>query len=99
MIKELGWQTLEERRRLNCLTMFYKIHSNLVAIDITNYLEPKNHLIPTRTENTQAYCIPHSSKDYHRLSFFPHTVRDWNLLADTTARAPSLVAFKKTINN
>ena len=71
MIKELGWQTLEERRHLNCLTMFYKIHSNLVAIDITNYLEPKNHPVPTRTENTQAHCVPHSSRDYHRLPFFP----------------------------
>ena len=58
MIKELSWQTLEERRRLNCLTVFYKIHNNIMATDIQDYLVPKNHQVPTRTENSEAYCIP-----------------------------------------
>ena len=97
MIKELSWQTLEERRQLNCLAMFYKLHNNLVATDIKNYLEPKNHHFPTRTENSQAYRIPHSSKDYHRLSFFPRTVRNWNSLPDATVKASSIEVFKMAI--
>jgi len=43
-------------------------------------LSPKLHLQPTRTENMLAYSIPSSYRDYHRSSFFPRTVTEWNIL-------------------
>ena len=43
-------------------------------------LPPNLHLQPTRTENMQAYSIPSSYRDYHRNSFFPRTVGEWNIL-------------------
>ena len=49
MLAELNWQTLAERRRLARLTMFYKIHYNLVAI--TMPLSSKLYSCSTRTEN------------------------------------------------
>jgi len=38
------------------------------------------HLHPTRTENTLACTIISPYWDCHRCSFFPRTVREWNIL-------------------
>ena len=53
MLAELNWQTLAARRRLPRLTMFYKIHYNLVII--TMPLSSKLYSCSTRTENILAY--------------------------------------------
>ena len=82
MMQQLSWQTLAERRRASRLAMLYKMNNNLVAVDITKYLSSKNHTCPTRTENSQAFCIPHSERDYHKSSYFPKTARDWNQLPE-----------------
>ena len=94
MLDHLGWQTLAERRRLSRLAMFYKIQNNLVAINMHQYLTPKTLSSPTRTENTMAYNIPSSTKDYHKYAFFPRTARDWNKLPQSVVSATSLDSFK-----
>ena len=38
MIKELGWATLETRRRLSRLTLMYKLTHGLIDIDTRKYL-------------------------------------------------------------
>ena len=95
MMNTLEWQPLAERRRLARLVMFYKIHNNIVAISMP--LQVKGLAAPTRTENSQAYCIPPSSADYHHLSFFPRTVRDWNLLPESTTQARTPDAFRSAL--
>ena len=95
MLAELNWQSLAERRRVARLTMFYKIHYNLVAINMPLIL--KMHSCPTRTENTTAYNIPTSRCDYRLYSFFPRTVRDWNTLPEHTVKLGTVEAFKHAI--
>jgi len=95
MLAELNWQTLAERRRLARLTMFYKIHYNLVAIIMP--LSSKLYSRSTRTENILAYNIPSSRCDYHLYSFFPRTVRDWNTLPQQTVQLRTVEAFKQAI--
>ena len=75
MIDELDWQSLEERRRVASLMMFVKIHNNLVATEMPGSLTPKQHVKPTRKENCLAYQVPGSTRDYHRMSYFPRTPR------------------------
>ena len=75
--------------------MFYKIHNGLVAIPMPLLL--KLHPLPTRAENSQAYHIPISSRDYHLHSFSPQTVRDWNILPEAIVMATS-EAFKDPIS-
>ena len=60
-------------------------------------LSPKLHLQPTRTENTQAYSIPSSYRDYHRNSFFPRTVRAWNILPQEVIQLSTAESFKNAI--
>ena len=48
---------------------------------------------PTRTENTLAYHIPSSIRDYHLKSFFLWTARSWNILPEFIVQSPSVEAF------
>ena len=97
MLKSLSWPTLAQRRLQCRLSMFYKIHYDLVAVDSGRFLVPKRHTSPTRTENSLAYNIPQSRTEYHRNSFFPRTVRSWNLLPNSVVCSTSLETFKSAI--
>ena len=97
MLQILHCSTHAERRRVPRLSMFYKIQNQLVAIDPAKYLTSKNRKLPTRRENSQAYSIPSSTRDYYLMSIFPRTVREWNCLPEDTIKAPSLSAFKNKI--
>jgi len=69
-LTQLEWEPLAARRRTARLVLFYKIHNGLVAIPMPLLL--KLHPLPTRTENSQAYHISISSRDYHLHSFYTH---------------------------
>ena len=97
MLTELNWQLLAKRRRIARLAMFYKIHYHLVAI--TMLLELKMFLFPTRTENSLAYIIPASYCDYHLHSFFPRTVREWNLLPQPVVELSTPEAFRSVLSS
>ena len=63
----------------------YKIVLNLILIDAIKYVELRNL---TNLQQIQA------NKKYYEMSFFPHTVKDWNSLPKTLLAADSLKAFK-----
>ena len=73
-----------------------KIHNGLVAIPMPLLL--KLHPLPTRAENSQAYHIPISSRDYHLHSFYTQTVRDWNILPEAVVMAATSETFKDSIS-
>ena len=95
MLTELRWASLSERRSQARLHMFYKMHHGLIATSIP--LASKNYQEPTRTENSHAYHLPQSTKDFHLNSFFPRTARAWNVLPETTVQANTLDAFKSAL--
>jgi len=96
MLSQLEWEPLAARHRTARLVMFYKIHNGLVAIPMP--LLQKLHPLPTRAENSQAYHIPISSRDYHLHSFYPQTVHDWNVLPEAVVMATSSETFKDSIS-
>ena len=87
MIKDLNWQTLEQRRTQNSLIIFYKIKNNLISVD-------HHHLIQTRNINC---LIPQSRTQYHANSFFPRTIRLWNSLPHTVQSSSSLSDYTKRL--
>ena len=96
MLEQLEWQSLAERRRAASLLMFYKIHYGHVATVMPSSITPKLSS-NARIENSLAYNVPHSSRDYHRHSFFQRTVREWNILPECTVSASSPAAFKRAL--
>ena len=96
MIDRLGWATLEERRRQSRLHMMFKIRFNLVDIPWKNYLSP---LSTTTRGHGSRFAIPHTNVDAYARSYFPRTIRDWNMLPINPAEYQTLDAFKTALRD
>ena len=95
MQEELGWRSLEHRR-LDCrLIMFYKIYHNLVAINLPTYVQTPHRL--TRHMHPLSLRQIQVSSDYHKYSFFPHSIILWNKLPSNIATLPNLSQFKQAV--
>ena len=92
MLDHLNWTTLEQRRQQQRLSMYFKIHHQLVTVDKNKYLTPLNRT--SRHTHKEAYQIPDSSKNYLANSFFCRTTREWNALPAQTVNAPPLESFQ-----
>jgi len=78
MLKDLGWESLKDRRRDIRLALFYKAVHGLTAISTIHILIRADE----RTRSSHPYKFRHitaRTSVYHN-SFFPCTVPDWNLL-------------------
>ena len=92
MLDHLNWPTLQYRRSDARLCLMYKMVYNLVAVDINEYVTPV--LRATRHSHPHSFIQIRSRSESYRMSFFPRTVVEWNLLPVDVVLAPSLEAFK-----
>ena len=98
MIKQLKWDTLEQRRHISSLILLYKIQHGLVAIN------PGKLLTPMIQSNTRQYhpnkfkLIPCRTQLYQN-AFFPKTVNAWNTLPNDTLASSTLGAFKGALSS
>ncbi len=92
MIAELGWDSLEKRRQDQRLTMVYKMSHGLVAANHTEYMTPETR--QSRHVHNRAFVVPTSNADYHRCSFFPRAIREWNSLPQAVVDSPSVETFR-----
>jgi hypothetical protein len=99
MLEQLKWPLLSTRRQNNRLIMLFKIINGLVNINLPTYLQLNIHQHNTRYKTTHSLTIPDSVTSYHKNSYFPRTVRDWNNLPSTITSAPSLDIFKTKISS
>ncbi len=97
MQKDLGWQTLQYRRDITRVTMFYKIVNCFVAVPIPTYLERPVRI--TRHMHTKSFRQIHTNASYFKYSFFPYTVILWNSLPETIIQQPDIAAFKKSLDS
>jgi hypothetical protein len=95
MLEQLQWPSLAQRRRIQRLSIFHKMYHNHVSFNLHNYITPSSR--PGRLDNAAAFIIPTSNTDLHLHSFFPRTVRQWNLLPDTSINIIDPTAFKSAI--
>jgi hypothetical protein len=77
------------------LVMLYKIDRELVAINKENRLIPPGR--KTRQAHNRSIQIPSSRIDTRKMSFFPRTVQDWNLVAPDIVEMNTPEAFKARI--
>lgn len=96
MLEQLGWDTLELRRKKARLTMLYKMHCNLVATNQEKYLEPAGR---SSSRMHRLSCkVPESKTNYHLYSFFPTSIRDWNSLPLNVVGAQSINSFRAQLD-
>ena len=98
MITELGWETLDDRRKKKRLTMMYKISNELVGINKGEHLKPIINS-KTRKKNSMNYHPIYARLNTYKHSYFPRTIHEWNTLGDSTVTATSIDAFKDKLDN
>ena len=89
-------EMLQEQRRQNQrLTMLYKINNGLVEMGNDDLKLRRRR--PSRHVNCEGFEVPASRTNYHMWSFIPRTIREWNKLPDSVAKAQTLAGFKQKL--
>ena len=65
---QLNWQTLEERRSVARLCLFYKIVNGLAAVPLPDYMQPTHRI--SRYCHSMTFRQIHTGKDYYKYSSF-----------------------------
>ena len=95
LYKEIGWETLEQRRNNHKLTLFYKMMNSFTPSYLTSLVpQPVSNLSRYNLRNsTDLQSINARTKQYYH-SFLPSAVRAWNNLPVETKQSASLQCFK-----
>ncbi len=107
----LGWRSLQERRFIARMTLWYKAIHAQAAVSVPSYYAPKP-VDPndpgTRASHDQQYPSHTATTDPWKYSFFQRNVRVWNILPPHLVIKPtehdndsykyqhSIAAFKDT---
>lgn len=101
---ELGWDTLEVRRKIHKLVLFYKIVYGLVPQYLVELLGqcllrvPQNSY-PLRNQDNRTFQIPQAKTTSYMESFLPSTIRLWNELPYNIRSLSTLSSFTHAIKN
>ena len=96
IITTLGWRSLEQRRANARLYLFYKIIHGLVAVPLSDYIEPNTRI--SRYCHSMTFRQLQTSTEYYKHSFFPLVVVQWNALPKSVVCLPRLEAFKAAVS-
>ena len=78
ILQQLGWQSIQERRLIRRLVLMYQAHHGLFAIHLPPYVQPPSRPMPRK--HPLQYAPIHSKWNPYMDSFWPRTIRSWNLL-------------------
>ena len=93
MMEKLGWKPLHERRRERRLTLLYKIVNDLVAITGDQHISYNNRR--SRHRHNKQLKIESADSEVNRNSFFPRTIKDWNILPHSAIDCDTVDSFKQ----
>ena len=80
ILEQLKWESLKKRRKGNRLILLYKGLKGRTRIP-TGDLIPKTRRC--KKQLSMAFQILSASVEAYKCSFFPQTIRDWNVLPDS----------------
>lgn len=97
LLHDLKWPSLEKRRKIARLILFFKIINSLVEVDLPDKLFQKP-VRCTRSSHPKRFINLHSITNTYKFSFITRTLKEWNSLNNDSLHAPSLEKFKELIN-
>ena len=98
ILHELGWETLETRRKLSRLMLLFKIRNNLAPSYLSNIvvqLVSDVHNYPLR--NSHLFRQPRVNTSRYQRAFIPSTINLWNQLPSDVISITNLTQFKRAI--
>ena len=90
--EELGWESLSDRRKMNRLTQLYKIINHLTPSYLRDKLPPFKR--PFEAEPSYTFREYRTKTDRFSMSFFPDSVKQWNIVITDFDHMPTLASFK-----
>ena len=94
LLHQLNWQTLEQRRSVTRLCLFYKIVYGLLAVPLPHFIEP---VVRSFRCNFMNFWQLHTGKDYYKYVFFPLGIVQWKALAEYVVVSPGPESFKNAV--
>ena len=94
--KELGWESLSDRRWYRRLTLFFKIFNGLTPNYLTSLL-PETQQQRYDLRNTNHIAMPKQRTDTFKNSFFQNCIGLWNNLEENIRQSASLSIFKSSL--
>ena len=92
MLDQLSRRTLEQRRADARLCLFYKMIHGIVAVPLPDYVQPTHRV--SRYCHSMTFRQIHTNRNYHKYSFVPLTIVQWNALPESVVSLQDLEAFK-----
>ena len=99
LYKEIGWDTLDTRRRKHKLTLFYKMYYSVSPPYLSLMVPPpvgQGSSYSLRNANDIQTVLARTSQYYS--SFLPSVVREWNSLPSDSRNSDSVQSFKQNLN-
>ena len=98
LLNELGWPSLECRRKHHRLDLFYRTKIGKTALQIPDHLN-KTVRRPMRAMDSTCYIRQTTKADLYAQSYFPRKIRDWNNLPQHITHCTTERTFKSTLLN
>ena len=97
MLSDLQWETLEDRRTKFPLTTIFKEVHNMLPSNVTPH---RNQGTRTTRNLTGPYLLemPPFNKICYQNSFYPKTIREWNLLPPNIRSITDISTFKDALS-
>ena len=95
LVKQLGRDSLEVRRKVNRLTVFFRSVNETIALPLPVELRKPTRI--TRNKHSKSYLEMSTGPNYFTESFYQRTVRDCNALPEDVIIAASTKTFKKLV--
>ena len=81
IVQELDWRNLEQRRREHSLKLMFKVVNGQSELKMSDYYNQRTQQITHQSLHEKCYVLPQCRTDTHQQSYFPWTIREWNVLS------------------
>ena len=93
MVRDIGWESLQDRCSIARLSLLYKMHHGLVDVDTSSYLPQGDR----RPRGSRGFFQERINSEVYYNSSFPRTIREWNNLPGDVTTAASLEEFRASL--
>lgn len=97
MLTELGWDSIETRRKIQRLTTLHKILYHDLDLDIDLYTKQK--VARSRRSHNKQFETKHYTSTKFFQSFFPETTRLWNSLPPSCVATNRAKVFRNSVQD
>ena len=97
MKKELNWEELTLRRKVNRLTTFQQAVAGHLAIPVQTLLRPVERNLRHSSPAANSFIPISTNKNCFKYAFTPRTITDWNSLPESIISIEDKAIFKAAV--